>query len=110
MQLVHVTLSTLQRRNRVAFALTPLEVATPTVGEHVVVRDQGGRYFAALVVASAYDEPSGRSAHQLRLGVALSEDLAQRRLDRPELLVAGDLHDQLEAYLTEAAAFHAAMH
>ncbi len=109
MQLVHVTLSPLQRRHRVAFAVTPLGSPAPGAGEHVVVRDQSGAYFGAICVDSAYDD-RGRGTHRLRLGAALPEELAERRLARPDHLVpmAESLHEQLEQYLAEAAVFQAA--
>ena len=106
MQLVEITLTPLQRRHRVAFAVTTLGAPSPETGEHVVVRDQSGAFFGAVCVDSAYDE-HGRGTHRLRLGVALPADLAARRLDRPDFLapVADTLHDEVEQYLTEAAAF-----
>ena len=108
MQLVDVTLTPLQRRNRVAFAVTCLGGGHPDAGEHVVVRDQCGAYFGAVVVSSSYD-PSGRGTHRLRIGAALPESIAERRLARADFLtpVAGDLHEQLERFLVEAAAFGA---
>ena len=67
MQLVQVTLTPLQRRNRVAFAVTPSVSAThPETGEQVVVRDQSGSYFGALVVASARIQPCPRVDGHLR--------------------------------------------
>ena len=109
MQLVQVTLTPLQRRNRVAFAVTPLGTPSPETGEHVVVRDQSGAYFGAVCVDSSYDE-NGRGTHHLRLGVALPETLAQRRLQRPDFLApaVAALPDQVEQFLAEAAAFRAA--
>ena len=108
MQLVEITLTPLQRRNRVAFAVTSVGEQSPGTGEHVVVRDQSGAFFGAVCVASSYDE-EGRGTHRLRLGAALPETLAERRLRRPELLQPsiGTLHEQLEQFLAEAAAFHA---
>jgi len=108
-QLVHITLTPLQRRNRVAFAVTPFGMPSPETGEHVVVRDQSGTYFGAVCVDSSYDE-SGRGTHRLALGARLPEDLAERRLQRPDFLapVAGNFPDQVEQFLAEAAAFRAA--
>ena len=108
MQLVNITLSPLQRRHRVAFAVTPLGARAPEAGEHVVVRDQSGAFFGAVCVDSSYDD-TGRGTHRLRLGAALPADLAQRRLERPDFLApaAESLHEQLEQYLAEAAAFQA---
>ena len=111
MQLVQVTLTPLQRRNRVAFAVTPsLGSAHPETGEHVVVRDQSGDYFGAFVVAAEYDA-DGRGTHQLRLGTALPESIAARRLARADFLAptADVLHEQIEVFLAEAAVFHAAL-
>ena len=111
MQLVQVTLTPLQRRNRVAFAVTPsLGPTHPETGEQVVVRDQSGAYFGAIVVASAYD-PDGRGTHQLRLGTALPETIAARRLARADFVLpsADRLHEQVAEFLAEAAAFQAAM-
>lgn len=110
MQLVQVTLTPLQRRNRVAFAVTPsLSSSHPETGEQVVVRDQSGAYFGAVVVASEYDA-DGRGTHQLRLGCALPENIAARRLARADFLAptADVLHEQIAEFLTEAAAFNAA--
>jgi hypothetical protein len=109
-QLVQVTLTPLQRRNRVAFAVTPsLSSSHPETGEQVVVRDQSGAYFGALVVASEYDA-DGRGTHQLRLGTALPEEIATRRLARTDFLApaAEVLHEQIAEFLVEAAAFNAA--
>jgi len=106
-QLVNVNLTPLQRRNRVAFAVTSVGSLSPETGEHVVVRDQSGAFFGAVCVASAYDD-AGRGTHRLRLGAALPESLAERRLGRPDFLApARDLHDQVERFLAEAAAFQA---
>jgi hypothetical protein len=108
-QLVQITLSPLQRRNRVAFAVTPLGTPSPETGEHVVVRDQSGAYFGAVCIDSSYDE-SGRGTHRLALGAALSQEIAARRLQRPDFLapMAEGLHEQVEQFLAEAAAFRAA--
>ena len=108
MQLVDITLTPLQRRNRVAFAVTCLGSARPETGERVVVRDQSGAYFGAVVVASSYDE-DGRGTHQLRLGAALPEAIAERRLARRDFLAPTDevLHGEIAQFLAEAAAFHA---
>ncbi|GAA1940715.1 hypothetical protein [Nocardioides marmoribigeumensis] len=108
MQLVHITLTALQRRNRVAFAVTPLGSPSPETGEHVVVQDQSGAFFGAVCVDSAYDA-DGRGTHRLRLGAALPEILVERRLGRHDVPspAAEALHAQVEQYLTEAAAFQA---
>ena len=108
MQLVNISLTPLQRRNRVAFAVTSAGAPVPCLGEHVVVRDQSGSYFGAVVVDTSYDE-SGRGAHRLRIGASLPESIAQRRLARNDFLApcAETLHRQLEEYLAEAAAFGA---
>jgi hypothetical protein len=109
-QLVDITLSPLQRRNRVAFAVTSPGSGHPETGEHVVVRDQTGAYFGAVVVASAYDH-DGRGTHQLRIGASLPEQVAQRRLARADFLapVVDVLHDEVAEYLAEAAAFQASL-
>jgi hypothetical protein len=109
MQLVDVTLTPLQRRNRVAFAVTSLGAGHPDAGEHVVVRDQRGAYFGAVVVSSSYDA-GGRGTHRLRIGASLPEAIAERRLARADFLApdAADFHEQVERFLAEAAAFSAA--
>ena len=108
MQLVQVSLTPLQRRNRVAFAVTSVGALSPETGEHVVVRDQSGAFFGAVCVASSYDE-NGRGTHRLRLGAALPQSLAERRLGGPDLLApaAEVLHEQVEQFLVEAASFQA---
>lgn len=108
-QLVRITLTPLQRRNRVAFAITPLGMPSPRTGEHVVVRDQRGTYFGAVCVDSSYDE-NGRGTHRLSLGVSLPPEIAEARLRRPDFMApaAETLSAQVEQFLAEAAAFRAA--
>jgi hypothetical protein len=76
MELLDVTLTPLQRRNRAAFVARggSCEVA---VGDHVVLRDEIGDYFAGSVV----DVDERR--YVVHVGVRLPEEYAMLRLGRP---------------------------
>jgi hypothetical protein len=108
MQLVSVNLTPLQRRNRVAYAVTSVGAESPQTGEHVVLRDQSGAYFGAVCVETAYDA-QGRGTHRLRIGAALPDSIAARRLARADFVVPDTFHEQVEQFLAEAAAFQAAL-
>lgn len=86
MQLVDVTLTPLQRRNRAVFVTRDqVQVSDVTAGDSVVLRDELGDYFAGTVV----DEVSGpgigdgtESRFLVHLGVRLPEEYAMLRLGR----------------------------
>jgi hypothetical protein len=75
MELLDVTLTPLQRRNRAAFVARG-ESRDVVVGEHVVLRDEHGDFFAGSVV----DVDARRLL--VHLGVRLPEDYAMLRLGR----------------------------
>ena len=75
MELLDVTLTPLQRRNRAAF-VSRSGARDVTVGEPVVLRDEDGDYFAGSVV----DVDDRRIL--VHLGVRLPEEYAMLRLGR----------------------------
>jgi hypothetical protein len=75
MELLDVTLTPLQRRNRAAFVARK-ETRNVVVGEHVVLRDEHGDFFAGSVV----DVDERR--YVVHLGVRLPEEYAMLRLGR----------------------------
>ena len=84
MQVLDITLTPLQRRNRAVF-VTKDQVQDPdvTAGDSVVLRDERGDYFAGTIV----DEVSGpgigdgsESRFLVHLGVRLPEEYAMLRL------------------------------
>jgi hypothetical protein len=75
MELLDVTLTPLQRRNRAAFVARH-GAREVTVGEQVVLRDEHGEYFAGSVV----DVDERRIL--VHLGVRLPEEYAMLRLGR----------------------------
>jgi hypothetical protein len=81
MELLDVTLTTIQRRNRAAFVQrsgrTPM-----SPGEKVVLRDEGGEYFAGSVVDWDEAETGDGRRYLVHVGVRLPEDYAMRRLGR----------------------------
>lgn len=77
MELVDVTLTALQRRNRAAFA--PKTAALDLrPGESVVLRDERGCFFAGTVVG--LEEAQER--YLIKVGVRLPAEYAMLRLDR----------------------------
>jgi hypothetical protein len=75
MELLDVTLTPLQRRNRAAFVARE-GARDVAVGERVVLRDEHGDYFAGSVV----DVDARR--YLVHLGVRLPEEYAMLRLGR----------------------------
>lgn len=82
MELLDVTLTPLQRRNRAAF-VTRQGARGVVLGERVVLRDEQGDYFAGSVV----DADDRRVL--VHLGVRLPEEYAMLRLGRPRPGAAG---------------------
>lgn len=79
MELLEVTLTAIQRRNRAAFV--ERSDARPLArGERVVLRDERGEYFAGAVVDCDEAETGGGRRYLVRLGVRLPEDHALQRL------------------------------
>jgi hypothetical protein len=76
MELLDVTLTPLQRRNRAAFVARD-GAGEVAVGDHVVLRDEHGDYFAGSVV----DVDERR--YVVHVGVRLPEEFAMLRLGRP---------------------------
>jgi hypothetical protein len=104
MELLDVSLTELQRRNRAAFvACTELD-GELSPGERVVLRDDDGEYFSASVVDT--DEFAGEDRYLLKVGVRLPEEHAMRRLGRvPAPRSAGDDDmDELLDLLADARA------
>ena len=83
MELLDVSLTGLQRRNRAVFV--PGSVVRGgrwlKPGEKVVLRDEVGDYFAGTVVD--HDWQDGALRYLLHLGVRLPEEYAMLRLGRP---------------------------
>jgi hypothetical protein len=96
MELLEVTLTDLQRRNRAAF-VSAREVPGGRVlgaGEKVVLRDDEGDYFAGTVIDC---EQQGRDLRYLvHLGVRLPEMYAMLRLGRARPSPADDGDEQAE--------------
>jgi hypothetical protein len=81
MELLDVTLTGIQRRNRAAFVRRSELPGHPelTPGQRVVLRDEQGEYFAGTVV-DLIDEAEER--YLVHLGVRLPEEYALLRLGR----------------------------
>ena len=79
MELLDVTLTPLQRRNRAAF-VDRTDPSAPVLipGQKVVLRDEDGEYFAGTVVDEQDDTVGAR--YLVHLGVRLPEEYALRRL------------------------------
>ena len=110
MELLDVSLTELQRRNRAAFVPCAELDGELAPGQHVVLRDDDGEYFSASVIDSA--EFGGEDRYLLRLGVRLPEEHAMRRLGRvPEQRAAADDDmDELLDLLADARAMLAGAH
>ena len=80
MELLDVTLTTIQRRNRAAFVHRPGPAME--VGEKVVLRDEQGEYFAGSVVDCEPQAGSVGRRYLVHVGVRLPEEFAMRRLGR----------------------------
>jgi hypothetical protein len=96
MELLDVTLTEIQRRNRAAFVRRP---GTPAMapGQKVVLRDEEGEYYAGSVVDR--DEREGDPRYLVHVGVRLPEEYAMLRVGRVPRARAGaddDLHALLD--------------
>jgi hypothetical protein len=82
MELLEVTLTGLQRRNRAAFVPAAAVPSGRTLepGDRVVLRDDAGDYFAGTVVDR--DHHRGAVRYLVHLGVRLPEEYAMLRLGR----------------------------
>ncbi|WP_148573125.1 hypothetical protein [Nocardioides caldifontis] len=105
MELLDVSLTELQRRNRAAFVACAELDGELSPGERVVLRDDEGEYFSASVVDT--DEFAGEDRYLLKVGVRLPEEHAMRRLGRvlpsPRSAVDDDM-DELLDLLADARA------
>jgi hypothetical protein len=96
MELLDVTLTSLQRRNRAAF-VDRSDPSTPPLipGQKVVLRDEVGEYFAGTVV----DEQDA-TRYLVHVGVRLPEEYALLRLGQqrpsPEAERLGDVQAMLD--------------
>ena len=81
MELLDVTLTGIQRRNRAAFVRRSDTPGAPEMfpGQKVVLRDEDGEFFAGTVV-DLHDEAS--QSYLVHLGVRLPEEFAMMRLGR----------------------------
>jgi hypothetical protein len=81
MELLDVTLTRIQRRNRAAFVRRAELPGSPVLvpGQRVVLRDEEGEYFAGTVV-DGHDEAD--ESYLVNLGVRLPEEFAMMRLGR----------------------------
>lgn len=98
MELLDVTLTALQRRNRAAF----VDRSDPSVpvlvpGQKVVLRDEAGEYFAGTVV----DEQDGGvgARYLVHLGVRLPEEYALMRLGQQRPSPDAERLDDVQAML-----------
>lgn len=96
MELLDITLTCLQRRNRAAFVGCAEVERALLPGEKVVLRDGDGEFYAGTVV----DEIGER--YLVNVGVRLPEEIALRRLGVP--VAGGDGFDDLLELLGEARA------
>jgi hypothetical protein len=95
MELLDVTLTSIQRRNRAAF-VTQAGGPALVPGQKVVLRDEEGEYFAGSVVDR--DEQGGDPRYLVHVGVRLPEEYAMLRLGRVPRARAG-ADDDLNALL-----------
>jgi hypothetical protein len=98
MELLDVTLTALQRRNRAAFVDRRDPAAPPLIpGQKVVLRDEDGEYFAGTVV----DEQGGSvgARYLVHLGVRLPEEYALMRLGQQRPSPDAERIDELQAML-----------
>jgi len=81
MQLLDVRLTGIQRRNRAAFVRPAERPGSPDLdpGQHVVLRDEEGEFFAGTVVGPV-DATGDR--YLVQLGVRLPEEYALMRIGR----------------------------
>ena len=110
MELLDVSLTELQRRNRAAFVACHELDGELVPGERVVLRDDDGEYFSASVVDT--DEFAGEDRYLLKVGVRLPEEHAMRRLGRVPAprTAADDDMDELLDLLADARAMLAGAH
>src|SRR6478672_4410227 len=96
MELLDVTLTSLQRRNRAAF-VDRSDPSTPSLipGQKVVLRDEVGEYFAGTVV-----DGQDAARYLVHVGVRLPEEYALLRLGQqrpsPEAERLGDVQAMLD--------------
>ena len=82
MELLDVTLTSLQRRNRAAFVQRGDLHGAPDLvpGQKVVLRDEEGEFFSGAVVDA--HEHEGDRRYLVHVGVRLPEEYAMKRLGR----------------------------
>jgi hypothetical protein len=98
MELLDVTLTALQRRNRAAF-VDRSDPAAPVLipGQKVVLRDEAGEYFAGTVVDEQDDSVGAR--YLVHLGVRLPEEYALMRLGQQRPSPDAERLDDMQAML-----------
>jgi hypothetical protein len=96
MELLDVTLTALQRRNRAAF-VDRSDPSAPVLfpGQKVVLRDEAGEYFAGTVV----DEQDDSARYLVHLGVRLPEEYAMMRLGQQRPSPEAERLDDMQAML-----------
>lgn len=97
MELLDVTLTRIQRRNRAAFVRRADIPGAPALspGHKVVLRDESGDYFAGTVVdLQAFQ---GEERYLVHVGVRLPEEYAMMRLGR--LHPSGVTRDEYDSVL-----------
>jgi hypothetical protein len=98
MELLDVTLTALQRRNRAAFVDRDEPTAPLVPGQKVVLRDEAGEYFAGTVI----EEPENGRAdarYLVHLGVRLPEEYALLRLGQQRSAPDAERLDDVQAML-----------
>ncbi len=98
MELLDVTLTSLQRRNRAAF-VDRSDPSTPSLipGQKVVLRDEAGEYFAGTVVDEQDDSVGAR--YLVHVGVRLPEEYALLRLGQQRPSPEAERLDDVQAML-----------
>ena len=84
MELLDITLTRLQRRNRVAFVARDAVGADLLTGDAVVLRDDDGEYYAGTVLDEAVTGAGDGAGvrYVVKIGVRLPEEYAMKRARR----------------------------
>lgn len=96
MKMLDITLTRLQRRNRVAFVARDAVRDGMLPGDAVVLRDEDGEYYAGTVLDEAVTGAEAR--YVVKVGVRLPEEYAMRRLGAhlPAVRAEDDMQDLLD--------------
>ena len=98
MELLDVTLTALQRRNRAAFVDRSNPSTPPLIpGQKVVLRDETGDYFAGTVVDEQDDSVGAR--YLVHVGVRLPEEYALMRLGQQRPAPDSERVEEMQAML-----------